>query len=82
VLTRQAFAPQAQNRWSFVLTRANGCPAFAVYRSTGSGGAARAFGIQVVTVEAAPSGVLIADVTTFLVPLLLVAFGFPQELPG
>jgi RNA polymerase sigma-70 factor, ECF subfamily len=81
VLTRQAFAPLEQNQWSFLLTQANGCPAFAVYRSAGSGGAARAFGLQVITVETVPPGALIADVTTFLDPVLLTAFGFPQTLP-
>lgn len=81
VLTRQAFAPQAQSRWAFFPTRANGCPAFAVYRATGSGGIPQAFGIQVVTLKASASGVLIADVTTFLDPSLLSVFGFPYELP-
>jgi RNA polymerase sigma-70 factor, ECF subfamily len=81
LLTAQAFAPLAQNRWHFSPTRANGCPAFAVYQATGSGGSSRAFGIQVVTLEASTSGLLIADVTTFLDPSLLTSFGFPQELP-
>ena len=80
VLTTQAFAPLAQNRWSFSPTRANGCPAFAVYRAVGSGGSFRAFGLQVVTLEASTAGIYIADVTTFLDPALLTTFGFPQEL--
>lgn len=80
VLSAQAFAPLAQNQWSFSPTRANGYPAFAVYRAVGSGGPFRAFGIQVVTLEASTAGVCIADVTTFLDPLLLTAFGFPQDL--
>jgi RNA polymerase sigma-70 factor, ECF subfamily len=81
VLNAQAFAPLAQNRWYFCPTRANRCPAFAVYRAAGSGRPARAFGIQIVTLAAFASGLHIADVTTFLDPSLLTHFGFPQELP-
>ncbi len=81
VLTVQAFAPEAQNRWHFYPTGANGCPAFAVYHTTGSGGSIWAFGIQIVTLAAGASGLLIADVTTFLDPSLLTSFGFPHELP-
>ena len=81
VLTVQAFAPLAQNRWHFSPTRANGCPAFAVYRAAGLEGTFRAFGIQVVTLDDSASGLLIADVTTFLDPSLLPSFGFPPELP-
>jgi RNA polymerase sigma-70 factor (ECF subfamily) len=79
VLTTQAFAPLAQNRWHFSPTGANGCPAFAVYRAAGSGGPSRAFGIQIVTLDAGASAVLIADVTTFLDPWLVTSFGFPHE---
>lgn len=74
-------APELQNRWFFLSTGANGGPAFAVYRATGSSGTARSFGIQVLTLEFSASGVLIADVTTFLAPSLFPSFGFPPELP-
>jgi RNA polymerase sigma-70 factor, ECF subfamily len=82
VLGAQAFAPLVENRWQFYPTRANGCPAFAVYRATGSHGVARAFGIQLLTIEAGAADLRIADVTTFLVPSLLSHFGFPYEPPG
>lgn len=81
VLTTQAFAPQSQNHWHFFPTQANGCPAFVVYQTTGSSGPSHAFGLQIVTLLASASGLLIADVTTFLNPSLLTSFGFPQELP-
>jgi len=81
VLTMQAFAPLAQNYWSFFPTRANGYPAFAVYRVIGSVDSWQAFGIQVVTPQISAAGLLIADVTTFLDPVLLTVFGFPQQLP-
>ena len=82
VLAVQAFAPGAQNRWYFFPTGANGCPAFAIYRAAKSGGPSRAFGIQIISLEAGASGLLIADVTTFLDPLLLTSFAFPPERPG
>jgi RNA polymerase sigma-70 factor (ECF subfamily) len=80
VLTTQAFAPLAQNRWLFSPTRVNGCPAFAVYHTTGLEDTFRAFGIQVVSLDADAPDMIIADVTTFLDPSLLSSFGFPPEL--
>jgi RNA polymerase sigma-70 factor, ECF subfamily len=81
LLTTQAFAPLVQNRWYFCPTRANGCPAFAVYHATGPDGTFRAFGIQIIDLNDSPSGLLIADVTTFLDPSLFPLFGYPPELP-
>lgn len=81
VLATQAFAPLAQNRWRFSPTRANGSLAFAVYHTTGLGDTFRAFGIQVITLDESGQGMLMADITTFLDPLLLPFFGFPPELP-
>jgi len=81
LLSTQALAPEAQNRWYFSPTGANGCPAYAVYHAIGSSSPLQAFGIQIITLEAGASGLLIADVTTFLEPALFTHFGFPQELP-
>jgi RNA polymerase sigma-70 factor (ECF subfamily) len=80
LLTTQAFAPLAENRWHFSPTRANGYPAFAVYHSVGSGRSYQAFGIQVVTLTTSTAELQIADVTTFLNPSLFIHFGFPHEL--
>ncbi|MGH2497845.1 MAG: sigma-70 family RNA polymerase sigma factor [Ktedonobacteraceae bacterium] len=80
LLTGQAFAPEAQNRWRFFPTEANGCPAFAVYHATGLDSTFRAFGIQIIDLEDSTSGLLIADVTTFLSPSLFPHFGFSPEL--
>ena len=52
----------------------------AANRATGFSSLA-AFGIQVLALEASTSGTLIADMITFLNPLLFPSFGFPQELP-
>lgn len=80
LLTAQALAPETQNRWRFFPTDANGCPAFAVYHATSPDGTFQAFGIQIITLEESQSGLLIADVTTFLNPSLFSHFGFPPEL--
>lgn len=79
-IATHGLAPELQNRWFFLPTGANGGPAFAVYRAAGASGPAQAFGIQVLTLEFSASGVLIADVTTFLDPSLFLFFGFPPEL--
>jgi len=79
-ISTHGLAPELQNRWFFLPTGANGGPAFAVYRATGVSGPARAFGMQVLTLDFSASSVLIADVTTFLEPSLFPFFGFPPEL--
>ena len=81
VLTQRIFNEEVPQHWSFAPTGANGCPAFAIYRAAGSGGPPRAFGMQVLALEATASGVLIADVTTFLDSSLFTSFGLPLELP-
>jgi RNA polymerase sigma-70 factor (ECF subfamily) len=78
-ITAHGVAPELHNRWFFLPSGANGSPAFAVYRATGPGDVARAFGIQVLTLEFKASGTLIADVTTFMNPSLFSFFGFPPE---
>ncbi|MBV9231252.1 MAG: sigma-70 family RNA polymerase sigma factor [Chloroflexi bacterium] len=80
-ISTHGLALSLQNRWFFLPTGANGGPAFVVYRATGASGPARAFGIQVLTLDFSASSMLIADVTTFLDPSLFPFFGFPPELP-
>jgi RNA polymerase sigma-70 factor, ECF subfamily len=80
-ITTHGVAPELRHRWFFLPTGANGAPAFAVYRAIGPDDRARAFGIQVLTLEFSASGMLISDVTTFLNPSLFSYFGFPPEPP-
>ena len=56
---------ELENRWVFLPHGGQWRPGIAVYRATGSSGTARAFGIQVLTLEFSVSDVLVADVTTF-----------------
>jgi len=67
----------ARGRWKLLLTRANGQPAFGLYRREEEKPGYAAFAIQVVTFE---SG-LVADATTFGFPQLFPTFGLPQALP-
>jgi RNA polymerase sigma-70 factor (ECF subfamily) len=66
----------AGGRWRFLPTRANGQPAFGLYRKDGDKPLYAAFAIQVVTFE---SG-LVADATTFGFPHLFGRFGLPATI--
>ena len=78
-LLLERFGPQ--NRWCLYPTRANGQPAFVIYRSKGSGDPYAPFGIQVVTLTDSQQQSEIAEITVFLSPSLFTAFGFPLQLP-
>jgi RNA polymerase sigma-70 factor, ECF subfamily len=71
---------EAWSQWRLYTTGANGQQAFIVYRADKSHDSWQAFGIQVVTLEGSETTRLIADVTTFTIPSLVTAFGFPLEL--
>lgn len=69
--------------WRLLPTRANGQPAFVVYRADEVTGSYRAFALQVVTfAKASRDPWQIASVTAFLDPDLATSFGFPLQLLG
>lgn len=70
------FAGAALGRWRLRPARANTQPAFALYQRDDPGGKYRAFGIQVLTVEAAR----LVEVTTFVNAALFSRFGLPDPL--
>lgn len=72
--TSTIFSGDAKGRWHLLPTRANGQPAFGLYRYDGT--AYQGYGIQVLTVK----GGLIVDMTTFRVPGLMTAFKLPTTL--
>jgi len=80
-LAATAFGSEAPSHWHLSATGANAQPAFVVYRTDDPLRSYRAFGLQVLTLEGEASTRRIADVTTFTVPSLVTAFGFPLELP-
>ncbi|MCE7984561.1 MAG: sigma-70 family RNA polymerase sigma factor [Caldilinea sp. CFX5] len=80
LVAKTVFRGPAQGRWRLEPTRANGQPAFGLYRigDQQPDGTViyQAYGIQVVTV----TGPLIADITTFRVSTLFAKFGLPSQL--
>jgi RNA polymerase sigma-70 factor, ECF subfamily len=67
-------------KWRMIPTHANGQPAFALYRAADAQSDYRAYGVQVVTLAGAGETRQIADVTAFLIPELVTAFGCPMQL--
>lgn len=80
LVAKTIFRGDAQGRWRLWPTRANGQPAFGLYRVGEQDGVRvyQAYGIQVVTV----AGLLIADIITFRVPALFPKFGLPMHIPA
>ena len=72
---RTIFSGDAAGRWRLLPTRANGQPAFGLYRASGDG-TYSGYGIQALTLRR--DG--IADIITFRKPGLIVAFGLPAAL--
>ncbi len=66
----------ARGRWKLLPTRANGLPAFGLYRRQEDRPIYAAFAIQVVTLDAG----LVADATTFGFPQLFRRFDLPEEI--
>lgn len=75
------FPSGVRNRWRLCPTRANGQPAFAVYRADEATRSYRAFAIQVITLDSSRLPRQVAGMTAFLNPELVTSFGFPLQLP-
>jgi RNA polymerase sigma-70 factor (ECF subfamily) len=71
------FSGPARGRWRLLPTRANGGPAFGLYKLNEGNGGYDAYGIQVVTF----SGAAIADILTCRNPVLVTFFNLPVLLP-
>lgn len=78
LVAKTVFGGDAQGRWRLLPTRANGQPAFGLYRVGGQDSARvyQAYGIQVLTV----ADLQIADIITFRVPTLFPKFGLPVRI--
>ncbi len=77
VLRAVLFPSDIPNHWRLFPTRANGQPAFMVYRSDEATGLYHAFAVQVITLDDAGQ---ITEVTAFLGPQLAASFSFPLQL--
>jgi len=75
------FPSGVQKRWRVYPTRANGQPAFVLYRADEAKGSYRAFSVETVTLDDTRLPRQIAEVTAFLDPSLVTSFGFPLQLP-
>lgn len=75
------FLPKVQKRWRAYPTRANGQAAFVLYRLDEAASFYRAFSVEVVMFDDERFPRQIAEVTAFLDPSLVTAFGFPLHLP-
>lgn len=74
------FNADVPRKWRMIPTSANGQPAFALYQAADAQSDYRAYGLQVVTLAGSGETRQIADVTAFLTPELVTAFGCPMEL--
>ncbi len=81
ILLAVLFPSGVQNQWRLSPTRANGQPAFVVYRADEATRSYRAFAIQVITLDGSRLPKQVAEVTAFLGPELVTSFGFPLQLP-
>ena len=76
LITETIFSGKPERRWRLLPTRANGQPAFGVYKWDEGEKVYGAYGIQVVTL----TGQVIADITTFRNPVLASIFKLPRSL--
>lgn len=76
VLARTVFSGAARDRWRLLPVRANGLPAFGLYRRAEPPALYRAYGIQLVTMDEGGIG----DITTFIDPALFTFFNLPPAL--
>lgn len=76
LVARTVFSGQAGGRWCLLATRANGQPAFGLYRQSDVQGVYEAYGIQVLTLRDSQT----ADITTFRNRALFSYFKLPLIL--
>ncbi|MBL8057234.1 MAG: RNA polymerase subunit sigma-70 [Anaerolineales bacterium] len=77
LVARTVFSGPARGRWRLRPTRANGQPAFGLYRRAEAAGEYALYGVQVVTL----AGAAVAEILTFRTPALGPHFGLPPALP-
>jgi RNA polymerase sigma-70 factor (ECF subfamily) len=76
-VARTVFGGPARGRWRLWPTRANGQPAYGLYRRDEAAGVYAFYGLQVVTL----AGGAVADITTFRNPALAAFFALPPAVP-
>jgi RNA polymerase sigma-70 factor (ECF subfamily) len=80
ILALHPFGQRRRAGWRLLSTRANGQPAFVLYRADQPGKAYRAFGLMVLSSTQSPSIVSIHALTIFKNAALAGQFGFPLKV--
>jgi len=79
ILSLHPFGFGLRAGWRLVPTRANGSPAFLLYRADQPGEAFKAFGIMMLSVAGSPAGPRVSALTIYKNPGIVPRFGFPME---
>lgn len=79
ILSLHPFGLGRRAGWRLSPTRANGQPAFALYRADEAGGPFRAFGLMVLSVAESPEGPSVSALTIYKDPGLVLRFSLPPE---
>ena len=82
ILSLHPFGFGLRAGWRLEPTRANGQPAFILYRGDSPGEPFRAFGVMVISLGQAPRGSSISSLTIYKNPGLISRFGFPSAWRG
>lgn len=75
------FPSGIDKRWRLLPTRANGQPAFVVYRADEATRTYQAFALQIIEIDDLQLPRQVAGITAFLSPELVTSFGFPPQIP-
>lgn len=79
ILSQHPFGFGLRAGWQPVPTRANGSPAFILYRADQAGEPFTAFGIMMLCLGASPAGPRVSALTIYKKPDIVSRFGFPME---
>ncbi len=79
ILSAHPFGFGLRAGWRLVPTRANGGPAFILYRADQPGEAFKAFGIMMLSLGASPEGPRVSALTIYKKPEIVSRFGFQME---
>jgi RNA polymerase sigma-70 factor (ECF subfamily) len=77
ILSLHPFGQRRRAGWRLLSTRANGQPAFVLYRADQPGEAYQAFGLMVLSIMHSPSTASVSVMTIFKNAALVEQFGFP-----
>ncbi len=80
ILAAHPLGERRRAGWRLVPTRANGQPAFVLYRADHPGEAFQAFGLMVLATRRSPESALVSALTIFRDAAIIGRFGFPPSI--